>query len=142
MAALLECSEQPSRCSKRTTGGQEARIDTREGREFGRLLCRSELILDYRSMRKKLPKSYNAAKNKSVSETETSTTSGNEREANEEAGAGVEVIEGVIVIPIAVRHETQDLHLLGAAAHQMDSVVLHHHVRLTHTFHLAEVVAD
>ena len=93
-------------------------------------------------MPRELPKRHNAAKIKSVSESETSTTSGNERGANEEAGAGLEVIVGAIVIPIAVRHETQGLHLLGAETHQLAFVVLHHHVRLIHTFRLAEVVAD
>ena len=93
-------------------------------------------------MLRELPKRHNAAKNKNVSETETSTTSGNERGANEEAGAGLEVIEGPIVILIAVRHEIQGLHPLGAEAHQLAFVVLHHHVRLIHTFRLAEVVAD
>lgn len=92
-------------------------------------------------MLRKLPKRHNAAKSKSDSEIETSIASGNESGANEEAVAGAEAIEEAIVISIGVRHEIRGLHLPGAEAHHLAFVVLHPHVRLIHTFHLAEVFA-
>ena len=66
--------------------------------------------------------------------------SGNERGPKE--GPGVEAIEEAIVILIGILHEIQDLHLLDAEAHRLAFVVPYPHVRLIHTFHLAEVVAD
>ncbi len=93
-------------------------------------------------MLRELPKTHNAAKTKSDSESETSTTLGNEKGVNGAAAAGAEAIEGAIVISIGARHEIQGLHLLDAEAHRLAFVVLHHHVRLIHTFRLAEVVAD
>ena len=89
-----------------------------------------------------LPKRYNAAKSKSDNEIETSTTLGSEREENEEAVAVGEAIEGAIVTSTGVRHEIQDHHLLDAEAHHLAFVILYSHVRLIHTFRLAEVVAD
>ena len=91
-------------------------------------------------LRKRL-KRHNAAKSKSDSEIETSIASGNESGANEEAVAGAEAIEEAIVISIGVRHEIRGLHLPDAEAHHLAFVVLHPHVRLIHTFHLAEVFA-
>ena len=91
-------------------------------------------------MLRKLPRRHNGAESKRDSETETLTTSDNEREANEEAVAGVEAIEEAIVISIGVRHKIQDLHLPDVEAHHLAIVVLHPHVRLIRTFHMAEVV--
>lgn len=96
-------------------------------------------MFDYRLMLKRLLRKHNAAKNKSDSEIVTLITSGNERGVNEEAVAGAEVIGEAIVISIGVLHEIQGLHLLDAEAHHLASVVLLPHVRLIHTFHLAEV---
>ena len=90
-------------------------------------------------MPRKLPKRHSDAESKSDSETETSITSDKEKEANE-AVAGAEAIEEAIVILIGGRHETQDLHLHDVEAHHLAFVVLHPHVRLTRTFHQAEVV--
>lgn len=90
-------------------------------------------------MLRKLLKRHNVAKSKSGSEIETLITSGNERGATEEAVAGAEAIGEATVISIGVRHEIQDLHLLDAEAHHLAFVVLHPHVRLIRTFHLAEV---
>ena len=95
-----------------------------------------------RSMLRKLPKRHNVAKSKSDSEIETLTTSGNEREGNEEAVAVVEAIEGAIVISIGVRHAIQDHHLRDAEARHLAFVILLPHVRLIHTFRPAEVVVD
>ena len=95
----------------------------------------------YRLRLRKLLKRHNAAKSKSDSENETSIASDKESGANEEAVAGAEAIEEVIVNSTGVRHEIQGLHLSDAEAHYLAFVVLHPHVRLIHTFHLAEVVA-
>lgn len=100
-----------------------------------------ELMFDRRSMLRELPKRHNAARSKSDSEIETSIVLGNERGTNEGAGAGAEAIEEAIVISIGVRREIQGLHLPDVEAHDLPFVVLHSHVRLTRTFHLAEVVA-
>lgn len=100
------------------------------------------LCFDDRSTLRKLPRTHNAARNKSDSEIETSTASGNVKGANEEAVAGVEAIEVAIVNMIGVRYVNRGLHLLDVEAHHLAFVVLHPHVRLIHTFRLAEVVAD
>lgn len=92
-------------------------------------------------MLKELLKRHNAARSKSDSEIETSIVSDNERGANEGAGEGAKAIEEAIVISIGVRREIQGLLLLDVEVHHLPSVVLHSHARLTHTFHLAEVVA-
>ena len=92
-------------------------------------------------MLRKLPKRHNVAKSKSDSEIETLTTSGSEREGNEEAVAVVEAIGGPIVISIGVRHAIQDPHLRDAEVRHLAFVILPH-VRLIHTFRLAEVVVD
>ena len=92
-------------------------------------------------MLRELPKMSNAARSRSDSEIGTSTTSGNERGANEGPEAEVEAIEEVIVISIGTRHEIQDLHLLDVEVHRLAFVVLPH-VRLIHTFHQAEVFAN
>lgn len=89
-----------------------------------------------------LRKRRNVAKSKSDSETETLTTSGNEREANEEGVAGVEAIEEAIVISIGVRPEFRGHHLQDAEAHHLAFVVPLPHVRLIHIFRLAEMVAN
>ena len=91
-------------------------------------------------MPRKLPKRHNVAKSKSDSEIETLTTSGSEREGNEEAVAVVEAIERSIVISIGVRHAIQDHHLRDAEARHLAFVILH--VRLIHTFRPVEVVVD
>ena len=93
-------------------------------------------------MLRKLPKRHNVAKSKSDSEIETLTTSGSEREGNEEAVAVVEAIEGPIVISIGVRHAIQDHHLRDAEVRHLAFVILLPHVRLIHTFRLVEVVVD
>lgn len=98
-------------------------------------------MVDSRSMLKELPKRHNAARSKSDSEIETSILSDNERGANEGAEEGAEAIEEAIVISIGARREIQGLHLLDVEVHHLPFVVLHFHVRLTHTFHLAEGVA-
>ena len=93
-------------------------------------------------MLRKLPKRHNGAKSKNGSEIETSTPSGNVKGANEEAVVGGEAIEVAIVNMIGVRYVNRGLHLLDVEAHHLAFMVLHPHVRLIHTFRLAEVVAD
>ena len=93
-------------------------------------------------MLRKLPKRHNVAKSKNDSEIETLTTSGSEREGNEEAVAVVEVIEEPIVISIGVPHAIQDHHLRDAEARRLAFVILLRHGRLIHTSRPAEVVVD
>ena len=93
-------------------------------------------------MPKKLPKRHNVEKSKSDSGIATSTKSGKEKGGNEEVVAGGEATEGAIVISIGVHHTIQGHHLLDAEAHHPAIVILQTHVRLIHTFRLAEVVAD
>ena len=99
-------------------------------------------MFDDRSTLRKLPRRHNAAKSKSDSAIETSTTSGNVKGANEEAVAGGEAIEVAIVNMIGVHYVNRGLHLLDAEAHHLAFVVLHPHVKSIHTFRPAEVVAD
>ena len=92
-------------------------------------------------MLRKLSTRHNAAKSKSDSEIEILITSDNERGANEEAVAGVEVIGEAIMNSIGAPHEIQGLHLPDAEAQRPSFVVLRPLVRLIHTYHLGEAVA-
>ena len=116
MATLSQCSEQPAGRTKRTTRGEEARIDTREGpppsiqhNNAGGLTVTS------RSTPRGPPKKHNAARSRKNREIKTLTTSGNENVASEDED-GVEAI-GAATILTDGRHETRGLRLPGAEAH-------------------------
>ena len=93
-------------------------------------------------MPRKLPRRHSVAKSKSDSEIETLTTSGSEREGNEAVVVVVEAIEGSIEISIGVRHAIQDHHPRDAEVRHLAFVIHLPHVKLIHTFRLAEVVVD